>query len=97
MLWLLAYKPERCGERPVKMAVREGLQAGAGQWALVKSTPEAASRSRLGVRACGWPPRQPIQSFKSSMAMKRTLGLAIAAAFASETLRMQNNKQINHI
>lgn len=28
----------------------------------------------LGVRACGWPPRQPHQSFRLSTVMKRTFG-----------------------
>lgn len=28
----------------------------------------------LGVRACGWPPRQPIQSLRSSTAINRTFG-----------------------
>ena len=55
------------------MAVRDGLQAGAGQCALVNSIPLSASRSMLGVRAWGWPPRQPIQSFRSSTAMNRML------------------------
>ena len=59
---------------PVKTAVREGLQAGASQWALVKSTPVAAKRSRFGVLDWGCPPRQPTQSLRSSMAMNKTFG-----------------------
>ena len=62
------------------MAVRDGLQAGAGQWALVNRIPEAANRSRFGVLACGCPPRQPTQSLRSSMAMNSTLGLVAAGA-----------------
>jgi len=61
---------------PVIRLARDGLQAGAEQCALVKSTPFCARRSRLGVFTSGWPPRQPIQSFKSSIAIKRTFGLS---------------------
>ena len=56
------------------MAVREGLQEAAAQWALVNSTPLAARRSRFGVLVCEFPPRQPTQSLRSSIEMKRTLG-----------------------
>ena len=62
------------------MADRDGLQAGAGQCALVNNTPLAASRSKFGVFACGCPPRQPIQSFKSSTEMNSTFGLSAATA-----------------
>ena len=72
--WLLRYKPDTCGDIPVKTAVREGLHAGAGQCAFVNSVPEAAKRSRLGVRVWGCPPMQPIQSFRSSIEMNKTLG-----------------------
>ena len=51
---------------------REGLHAGAEQWAFVKRTPLFASLSRFGVFTSGWPPIQPIQSLRSSMAMKST-------------------------
>ena len=61
------------------IAVRDGLQSGAAQWACSKSTPFLASPSMLGVFACGCPPRQPTQSFRSSTAMKRTFGRRIAA------------------
>src|SRR3982750_1600160 len=37
--------------------------------------PRWARRSMFGVFTCGWPRRQPTQSLRSSMAMKRTLGL----------------------
>ncbi len=56
------------------MAVRDGLQAGAGQCALVNNTPVEASRSRFGVCACGWPPRQPTQSLRSSSEINNTFG-----------------------
>src|SRR5688500_19327237 len=59
--------------------VRDGLHIGAWQWALVKVTPRAARRSRFGVFACGCPPSGPTQSFRSSTAMKRTLGWSAAA------------------
>ena len=65
------------------MLAREGLHTGDWQWALLKSTPRAASRSMFGVFACGCPPMQPIQSLRSSMAMSRTLGLAVSAALAA--------------
>ena len=81
--------PERCGESPVKIAVREGLHEGAAQWALLNKMPEAASRSKFGVRACGCPPRQPTQSFRSSIAMKRILGLAAASVFTTEAQSMR--------
>ena len=61
-------------------AARDGLQTGAAQYALVNSIPFDASRSRFGVLTSGWPPRQPIQSFKSSIAMKRTFGFEVDAA-----------------
>src|SRR3954467_11063009 len=60
-------------------AALEGLQTGAAQYAFVKSMPFAASRSMFGVFTSGWPPRQPIQSFRSSTAMKRTFGLLFVA------------------
>ena len=41
------------GRKPVKRLLREGLQSGDWQWALLNSVPRAASRSMLGVRACG--------------------------------------------
>lgn len=69
------------GRSPISKLVREALQPGAVQWALVNNMPLLASRSMFGVIACGWPPRLPIQSFKSSTAMNRTLrgGLGSAA------------------
>src|SRR5262245_39386586 len=63
--------------------VRDGLQSGAWQWALVNTIPRAARRSRCGVLTCGCPARHPTQSFRSSMAMKRTLG-RVAASVAGE-------------
>ena len=41
------------GRRPVMRLLRDGLQSGAWQWALVKSVPRAARRSMFGVFACG--------------------------------------------
>ena len=38
---------------PVSTLVRDGLQSGAWQWALVKSVPRRASASMFGVFACG--------------------------------------------
>ena len=35
--------------------VRAGMQTAMGQKAWVKFTPSAARRSRVGVRAAGWP------------------------------------------
>ena len=68
------------GLKPSRTDVRDGLQTGAWQWALVNKVPLAANLSRLGVLTCGWPPRQPIQSFRSSMARNRTLGFVEALA-----------------
>ena len=59
---------------------REGMHMGTWQCALRNDSPRLASRSMLGVFASGWPPRQPIQSLRSSIAMKTTFGLAGAAA-----------------
>ena len=70
------------------MLAREGLHTGAWQWALLKRTPRAANRSILGVLAWGCPPRQPIQSLRSSMEISRTLGLP-SSTFLSA------NKQVN--
>src|SRR6185437_11900595 len=67
------------------MLDRDGLHSGAWQWALRNSVPREARPSMFGVFACGCPPRQPTQSFRSSMAMKRTLGrLEFGSAFARE-------------
>src|SRR4051812_35690928 len=66
------------GRRPVSRLDRDGLQSGAWQWALVNRVPRLARRSMFGVLACGWPPRQPTQSFWSSMATNRTFGLSAA-------------------
>src|SRR5690349_13274154 len=74
----LANTPVWKGWRPLNTAAREGLQSGAAQCAFVKSTPRLARRSIFGVRACGCPPRQPTQSFRSSIAMNSTLGGAAA-------------------
>src|SRR3954470_16176130 len=68
------YMPVDDGRRPVSRLDRDGLQSGAWQWALENSVPRRARASMLGVFAWAWPPRQPIQSFWSSMAMKRMLG-----------------------
>ena len=40
----------------------------------MKFTLRCANRSMFGVTACGWPPRNPVQSFMSSMAMNSTFG-----------------------
>ena len=65
---------------PVIKAVREGLQDGAAQYAFVNSTPLAAKRSMFGVFTSGCPPRHPIQSLRSSTAMKSTFGRFLSAA-----------------
>src|SRR6478609_8470721 len=80
-----AKTPVSNGCRPLKTAAREGLQSGAAQWALEKRMPRLARRSMLGDFAWGWPPRQPIQSLRSSIAMKSTLGGAASALAAHET------------
>ena len=45
------HTPVRAGINPLNTAAREGLQAGAAQWALVNSTPRLAKRSIFGVKA----------------------------------------------
>ena len=67
--------PDVEGGMPVIRLARDGLHAGAEQCAFVNSTPRLASRSRFGVLTSGCPPKQPIQSFKSSMAINSTFGL----------------------
>src|SRR5437868_2774013 len=77
---LFSYTPEVEGRNPVIKEARDGLHTGAAQYALVNSMPLAASRSMFGVLTSGCPPRQPIQSFRSSTAMKRTFGFDEVAA-----------------
>ena len=62
------------------MLVRDGLQIGAWQWALRNSVPLAANASMWGVRESGWPPKQPTQSFRSSIAISKTFGRLSASA-----------------
>jgi len=47
--------PVRSGFLAVRIAAREAEQVGALEYHSVKRTPEAATRSRLGVRTSGWP------------------------------------------
>ena len=82
--------PVVVGRRPESKLVRDGLHSGAWQWALVKSMPRRARRSMFGVKAWGWPSKQPIQSFRSSMAMKSTLGRDPAA-------RQAGARRTNHV
>jgi hypothetical protein len=58
--------------------VREGLHSGAWQWAFVNVVPRLARASICGVLASGCPLRCPIQSFWSSMAIKRMFGWSAA-------------------
>lgn len=69
------YTPVEVGLFPNKRLLRDGLHKGDWQWALTKSVPLLARRSMLGVFTSGWPFMQAIQSFWSSIEMKRTLGL----------------------
>ena len=68
---------------PVIMAAREGLQSIDGTCAFEKTIPCAANRSMFGVIACGWPPKGPTQSFKSSIAINRTSGCVGCWAWAA--------------
>ena len=68
------------GRSPVSRLARDGLHNGDWQCALAKSVPRLARPSMFGVLACGWPPRQPIQSFWSSMAMNKTFGFSAEPA-----------------
>lgn len=88
--WRLKYMPDVEGRIPVKTLVREGLHAGAAQWALVKSTPLFASLSRFGVCTPGRPPKQLAQSFRSSTAIKRMFG----GGFLSEQDVIQGGRAI---
>ena len=71
------------GRIPDMRAVRDGLQAGAAQYALEKLTPQLARRSRCGVIVCGLRCKCPTQWFKSSMAMKSTFVFSFASKTAS--------------
>src|SRR6185295_10671186 len=68
------------------------LHSGACVCALVNKVPRAAMESRFGVLAWGCPPRQPIQSFRSSMAIMRMLGSSAARSVLVETSRMRSRK-----
>ena len=46
------------GRNPSKTDVRDGLQTGAWQWALINRVPLLASLSKLGVLTCGCPPNK---------------------------------------
>ena len=70
------------------MAALAGAQKTPQVWAFVKFTPRAASRSMFGVTAPGFVSRQPIQSFISSTAKKRTLG-GFSARAGLEMRRVQ--------
>src|SRR5438309_7711195 len=66
------------GRTPVMTARRDGWHEGEAQCALANNVPRASNRSMFGARI---PVRPPItQSLRSSMAMKRMLGLAAGAA-----------------
>ena len=71
-------RPEVDGRIPVIIATREGLQEGAAQWALVNNRPRLASRSMFGVYTPLRPPRQLVQSFRSSTEMNKTFGCCFA-------------------
>lgn len=60
-------------------------------WAFTKSVPRLASASMWGVFAWGCPPRHPTQSLRSSIAMKRILGLVppvVSAVARAPTVAM---------
>ena len=66
-----------CGNLPVNIAEREGPHTVAGDCAFaITIAPCAFNLSRFGVFTCGFPPKTPTQSFKSSTAMNKTFGLS---------------------
>src|SRR3954465_14062840 len=67
------------GRNPDRIAVREGLQTGAGHCAFAKVTPRFARRSRFGVTGCGARSVRPANPFSSSRMMTSTLGGGFAA------------------
>ena len=71
---LFPYTPVVEGRRPVRIETLDGLQAGEGQYALVKSIPFSANRFKLGVLIGDFGSSNEIQSFISSIAIKMTLG-----------------------
>ncbi len=67
-----------------KTETRDAIQTGTWQCVFRNSIPRCASRSRLGVLTSGFPPRQPIQSLRSSMAIKTMFGRGSWAISAFE-------------
>src|SRR5688572_8389869 len=92
------------GRRPVRNEAREGLQIGAVIYALLKLKPRAASLSRFGVFACGWPFMGPIQSFRSSAMINRIFGGEVLArscsaarpCFASNRRSVSNDARVRN-
>src|SRR5687768_4033370 len=79
------------GRWPMRIAVREGLHTGEGQWALVKVVPFFASRSKFGVRIVPlYPPSGVIQSFRSSTLIISTFGGGLATTDAAEKARVNS-------
>jgi hypothetical protein len=73
--WLLLYNPVEEGRFPRKNAFLEGQHTVAAACALVKDIPRSANRSMLGVWTVPpYPPRKPVQSFKSSTHISSTFG-----------------------
>ena len=81
---------EELGKRRTKLhelqlrIARLGQQTGEAVWAFRKAVPRAARRSIFGVWVFpGYPPKKPTQSFRSSTAIKRTLGLSCVSRRSS--------------
>ena len=78
-----------------------GIYLGAGeltvdQCAFVNNTPRLASASICGVLACGCPSRQPTQSFRSSIAMSRTLGFSAANVEAAVSVPVNSARAVQN-
>lgn len=50
----------------------------------------------LGVSACGWPRKQPIQSLRSSTEMNRTFGRAAGGSAHPETMQHAATSAASH-
>ena len=89
--------PEEAGVMPVISAALEGPQGGAAQCAFVNNTPRFAKASMFGVMACGYPPKTPTQSFRSSTEMNRTLGFSGFFVEEVHPLIITNKREIRNL
>ena len=85
------YQPVLAGCSPLSRELRDAVHTACEQWALENCMPSAANRSMWGVMVCGWPPWDPVQSFKSSTEINSTLG---GRALPGSAVRLVKNNRI---